>query len=57
MSTTLIACIILMSGVYYLMASFMLKTRNFSSSFFFKFIPFILGLADIIIALKMAGML
>lgn len=43
------------AGAYLIFLSFLLETENFRSTTVFKIVPFFLGLASLLAALKMAG--
>jgi len=43
----------LLAGLYMIMVSIMMSTKNFRSTIFFKFIPLILGCGSIGSALKL----
>jgi hypothetical protein len=47
------AWISLIAGIYFIILSLALNTKNFRSSLIFKIIPFFLGLGNIIVALNL----
>jgi len=47
------AWITLIAGIYFLINSFALNTKNFISALLFKIIPFFLGAGCIFVALKL----
>jgi ABC-type Na+ efflux pump permease subunit len=49
--------VVLLASLYLLGMSFLLNTHNAISTFWFKLVPFLLGLAMIIVALKGLGVL
>lgn len=49
--------ILLISGLYSILMSFVLNTKNWKSALMFKFIPFIFGMVQLIIGLQLTGFL
>jgi len=47
------AWISLISGIYFIISTFILNTKNFQSALFFKIIPFFLGVGCIFVAIKL----
>jgi len=56
-SNTLFIIICLTSGLYSIIGSFALDTKNFQSALIFKVIPFFLGIGNILIALKLLNVI
>jgi len=49
--------LIMAAGIYLILVSMLMKTKNMQSFMLFKGIPFGLGLANILIAVKLFGWL
>ena len=47
--------IVLLAGVYLVLSAMLMDTKNIQSFIIFKAVPFLLGLASIIIAVKALG--
>ena len=53
----LLAISFLVAGLYLILFVFTMNTKNFISTVIFKFIPFVIGLFNILYAIKLFGWL